>query len=68
MSTQNLFDQLLIYANLYQYAKNQATLLICSGDMVDQKILRSDWLRTSWTISQGQKFFPNMGFGQEHSK
>ena len=29
------FDQLLIYLNLYQHAKNQAILLIGSGDMVD---------------------------------
>ena len=30
-----IFDQILIYVNLYQHAKNQAILLICSGDMVD---------------------------------
>ena len=29
------FDQLLIYANLYSHAKNQAILLICSKDIVD---------------------------------
>ena len=29
------FDQLLIYVNLYQHAKNQAISLICYGDMVD---------------------------------
>ena len=29
------FDQILIYVNLYQHAKNQATLLICSGDTFD---------------------------------
>ena len=28
-------DQLLIYVNLYQHAKNQTISLICSGDMVD---------------------------------
>ena len=32
---QNFFDQLLIYVNLYQHAKHQAILLICSGVMVD---------------------------------
>ena len=31
----NFFDQLFIYVNLYQYAKNQAISLICSEDMVD---------------------------------
>ena len=35
MSTPKIFNQLLIYVNLYQHAKNQAILLICSGDMVD---------------------------------
>ena len=34
-SRPNFFDQLLIYANLYQYVKNQAISLICSGDMFD---------------------------------
>ena len=34
-STPKFFDQLLIYANLYQNAKNQTISLICSGDMVD---------------------------------
>ena len=36
--------------------KNEAILLISSGDMVDKKILQSDWLRKFWPISQGQKF------------
>ena len=35
MSTQKVFDQLLIYVSLYQHAKNQAISLICSWDMVD---------------------------------
>ena len=55
MSTQKNFDYLLIYVNLYQHAKNQTILLICSGDMAHQKILQSDWLKTFWPISQGQK-------------
>ena len=50
------FDQLLINANLYQHAKNQAISLIRSGYMVDQKILQSDWLRTFWSISLKQKY------------
>ena len=33
--TQKVFDQLFIYVNLYQHVKNQAILLICSGDMLD---------------------------------
>ena len=50
MSTQKKFDQILIYVNLYQHAKNQAIY------MVDWKILQSGWLRTFWSISQEQKF------------
>ena len=29
------FDQLLLYGNMYQHAKNQAISWIFSGDMVD---------------------------------
>ena len=56
MPIQKLFDQLLIYVNLYQHAKNQAILFIFSGDMIDCKILQSDWLKTFLPISQEQKF------------
>ena len=35
--------------------KNQAILMNCSGDTVDQKILQPDWLRTCAPISQEQK-------------
>ena len=41
----------------YQHAKDQAISLICSGDMVDQKSLKSGCLRTFWPISQEQNFF-----------
>ena len=51
MPTPNVFDQFLIYVDLYEHAKNQAISLICSGDMVDSKILRSDRLRILWPIS-----------------
>ena len=53
MPIQKIFDQLLIYVNLYQHANNQA---ICSGEMVDYKILQSDWLRTFLSISQEPEF------------
>ena len=56
MPTQNIFDQLLAYVNLYQHAQNQAISLICSGDMIDTKILQFDWLRTFRPISQEQNF------------
>ena len=54
--TQKPFDQLLIYVNLYQHAKNQAISLSCSGDMFDWKILQFDWLKTFWPISHELKF------------
>ena len=41
-TTDKFSDKLLIYVNLYQHAKNQA---ISMRDMVDLKILQSDWLR-----------------------
>ena len=41
MYNQNVFDQALIYVNLYQHAK-QAVSLICSRDMVDLNILQSN--------------------------
>ena len=37
--------QLLFFVNLYQHAKNEAVSSICSGEIVDLKILQSDWLR-----------------------
>ena len=42
--------------NLCQHVKNETILLICSGDMVDERILQSDWLRTFWLLSQEQTF------------
>ena len=56
MPIQKYFDQLLVYVNLHQQAKNQTISLICSGDVVDKKILQSDCLKTFWPISQEQKF------------
>ena len=56
MPIQKFSDQLLIYVNLYQHAKNQAISLICSGDMVDLKILQSDWVRKFWPLSQEPEF------------
>ena len=44
MPYQNVFDQILIFVNLYQHAKNEAMSLICSGEVVHLKILQSDWL------------------------
>ena len=34
-----IFDQLLIFVNLYKHAKNEDISSICSGEIVDLKIL-----------------------------
>ena len=34
----------------------KAVSSICSGEIVDLKILQSDWLRAFWPISQEQNF------------
>ena len=39
---QKFFNPLLIFVNLYQHAKNEAGLSICTGDMLDLKILQSE--------------------------
>ena len=48
--------------NLYQHAKNEAVSSIGSAQIIDLKILQSDWLRAFWPIPQEQDFFPNIGF------
>ena len=50
------FSQLLISMNLYQYAKNKTFPLFCSRDVVDLKILQSDWPRVFWPISERPDF------------
>ena len=55
-ANQKFFGQLFVYMNLYQHAKNQAISLTCSGDMVDSKILESNWMRTLWHISKEPEF------------
>ena len=52
MPNQKIFNQLLIFVNFYQHAKNEAISSICSGKIVDLKVLQSDWLRAVWPISQ----------------
>ena len=48
-----IFDQLLIFVNLYQHAKNEAVSPICFEEIAELKILQSDWLRPFLFISQG---------------
>ena len=42
--------------NLHQYAKNQVFSSFCSRDIVNLKILQSDWSRAFWPISQEPEF------------
>ena len=56
MFNQKNFDQLLIFVNLYQHAKNEAVSSICSGEIVDLKILQFEWLRAVRPIFQEQDF------------
>ena len=56
MPNQKMLDQFLIFVNLYQHAKNEAVSSICSREIVDLKILQSDWLTAFWSTSQEQDF------------
>ena len=42
--------------NLYQQAKDQAFPSFCSRDIVDLKILQSDWPIAFWRVSQEPDF------------
>ena len=44
------FNELLISMNIYQHAKKQAFSSFSSRDIVDLKILQSDWPRAFWPI------------------
>ena len=52
---------------MYQHVKNMVVSSIYSGEIVDLKILQSDWPRAFWITHQEQDF-QNIGFVQEHSK
>ena len=41
---------------LYQHSNNYAISLVCVREMVDLKMLESDWLIPFWPISQEQDF------------
>ena len=42
--------------NFYRHVENQTISSLCSGDVVDSKILESDWLRAFSHISQEPNF------------
>ena len=54
LPNQKVFDQLLTFVNLYQQAKNKAVSLFFSGGIVDLNILKFNWLRAFWPLSQKQ--------------
>ena len=60
MPNQKNFNKLLIFESLYKYAKNEAVLSINSGEIVDLKILESDWLRAIGLYLR-KKIFPKYG-------
>ena len=41
---------------------------MCSEDIVNLKILQSDWLKSIMADISGSRFFPSMGLVQEYSK
>ena len=42
--------------NFYEHAKNEAVSSICSGEILDLKILQSEGLRAFWATSQEEHF------------
>ena len=56
MPNQKLFNQLLIFVNLYQHAQNEAVSSICLGEIVNLETLQSDWLTAFSPVSQEQGF------------
>ena len=60
MPIQQFFNQLLVFMNLYEYAKNQAVLSFRSGHIADLQTLQFDWLRAFLYISK-ELDFPNYG-------
>ena len=60
MAIPKIFNQLLIFMNFYQHAKNQAISSFCVGDIADLKILQSDWQRALPPKSQ-EPDFPKYG-------
>ena len=60
MPNQKIFNKLLIFESLYKFAKNEAVLSINSREIVDLKILQSDYLRAIG-LYLGKKIFPKYG-------
>ena len=50
MHTWTLFNQLFIFMSFHQHAKNWTISSFCYKDIVDLKILQSDWPGALWTV------------------
>ena len=61
MLNQTIFNQHLIFENLYRHTKNEAVSSIYSGEVVDLKILESDCMRPIWPISLRNNILPKYG-------
>ena len=56
MPTQKIFDQLLIFENLYQHAKNQFIPSVHSSDTVNFKVPSHDWPHPFLTMPTPKTF------------
>ena len=56
MPTQKFFDQLLIFLNLYQHAKNQFIPSVHSSDTVNFKVPSHDWPHPFLTMPTPKTF------------
>ena len=56
MSTQQFFDQLLIFVNLHQHTRNQFILSVHFSDTVNFRVQRPDWLNRYFNHAQLKKF------------
>ena len=54
--------------NLCEPEKNQAFSSFCFRNILDLKILQSDWSRAFWVCILRTKFLANMEFVQEYRK
>ena len=56
MPTQKIFDQLFIFVNLYQHAKNQFISSVHSSDTVSFKVPSHDWPQPFLTMQAPKTF------------
>ena len=65
MPNQKNFSQFLIFVKLHQHAENEDVPSTCSGEILDLKILQSDWLAESiLAYISGTRFFTNIGLSR----